>query len=160
MYKKDYIVISYFLFVDLHLKLVMSHQLKHSLWNIFIYNQKTTCSRHNFIRSRVMLINSLFWNLLITLLKISLFDFRWFYWKIFIVHLQPVANTFTSCSAVQKQFLKTIRYVTLSFTMIYLEWSVDTHLISLFFICSIGHQSKNNLLRQLFFKFNLESTNT
>ena len=61
---------------------------------------------------------------------------------------------------INKQFLKAIWDITLSFTVINSKWGIDTHLITLFLICSIRHKLKYNFFRKFLSQFDLKGTNS
>lgn len=158
MYEVDNVMIPNSLFVDLYLKLIMSHQLENSLWNVLIYDQKSSSCRQNFC-----LIHAFFeilaW-LLIAFFEVGLLGFRSFNREIFVVILKRMTQSVGCCATIQEKTFEAIRDITLSLAMIDLERRINADFISIFLVCPVRKQLKDDLLRKFLFQLYFKSADT
>ncbi len=87
MNKVHNIVIFYALLVWLHLKLVVKHQSKYSLWNVLIYYLESTCTWEFYYTLRSLLLALLMWSYLISLLDhLVRVLYLWILYKVLYQH--------------------------------------------------------------------------
>ena len=147
------------LFNWFHLKLIMQHHFKHSFWDIFINDFKPTCKWKWYCnRCSVFFIFSSVSFLIIRVL----FIMRVFYLRIFHKFFQHIwlKTIFTEEFFINKHPFKTVRYVTLSLTVIDSERGVDTDFITLFFVSSVRHQLEDIFLWKFLSQAYLKSTDS